>query len=207
MAEPLSTAREVLSNVTPATVIEFLAEYDDAEAAISEAASVKAAAIGARKRLRKRIETSGIDLEVFDRLIKDSAVPGEVRERRDAEYRKMMAWTGKPIGFQASLDVANDPATAPEIRALNLAELKRIDRDGEEAGKAGRSRGDNPWTPGTEAYQRWDTAFVRSAAEVASDLEGEGGGVAARRGRPPNSRNRRPRPQPEAGHEGMPPAA
>jgi len=174
MAEPPSD----VTNVSQATVLEFVVEYEAAERAISEAASVKSAAVSVRKRLRKRIETAGITLAQFERARADAAKPPELREREDREHRQLLEFMLKPPGFQASMDIAPDASAA--VKALNTAELKRIDGDGFDAGKAGHPRDGNPHEPGSEGYQRWDTAYMRARAE-----HGETNGTTPRRrGRP-----------------------
>jgi hypothetical protein len=195
MAEPLSAARP--SNISQATVIEFMMRYDEAEAAVSEAASVKSAAISVRKRLRKEIETAGITLEVFDIVRADLQKPQDQREREARERAQLMDFMAKPAGFQPAFDMQTED---PGLRKLNTAELKTIDSAGYAAGRAGHNRRDNPHTPGEEAFQLWDTAYVRAQTEMARALgpEGEGNGAAdpaPRRGRG------RPRKAPESVEE------
>ena len=160
--------------------------HGEAERAVSEAASVKSAAISACRRLRKRIETAGITLEQFDRVRADLEKPVEQREAEERERAMLMDFMSKPVGFQASMDIKTDD---PGLRALNTAELKAIDNAGYDAGRAGHNRGDNPHEVGSEAYQRWDTAYVRAQTEMAGALgpageHGDSNGVEpARRGR------------------------
>lgn len=204
MAESLSSAPPASPNVSQATVVEFYSEYTACERAISEAASVKSAAISARKRLRKRIETAGITLEQFDRVLVDLEKPAEVREAEDRERRVLMDFMTKPAGFQASMDMQSDDAG---LRALNTAELKAIDNAGQDAARAEHARSSNPHEIGSEGYQRWDTAFMRTRNEMG--LEGAktslngGASVTVTRRR----RSGRPRAQIEAGHPEGPAAA
>jgi ribosome modulation factor len=76
---------------------------------------------------------------------------------------------------------------AGNVIAVNVHELKRIDHEGEAAGKAGHHRDANPYTPGTEYAQRWDSAWLRGQAELAETLGPE---TPKRRGRPPGSKNK-----------------
>jgi len=178
MAESLSDAAQHLSNsneVTQAISLGFHAEMDALD---DESLSIR----NARKKLRLRIKQAGINLRGFDRARNDLERSGTDREAEDLEYRRQMAWNAKPVGFQPTMDLGD--AVDEGLRALNVHELHRIDTDGFEAGRAGHKRGVNPWSLGTEAYQRWDTAWVRGQAAIASTLNGSGGNGAKRRGRP-----------------------
>jgi len=204
MAEPLSAAPPAFPNVSQASVVEFYSEYASCERAISEAASVKSAAISARKRLRKRIETAGITLEQFDRVRTDLEKPVEVREAEERERQALMDFMTKPAGFQASMDMQSDDAG---LRALNTAELHAIDNAGQDAARADHARSENPHPIASEAYQRWDTAFMRTRNEMGlegakSSLNGAASVTVTRR-----RRGGRPRAQIEAGHPDGPAAA
>jgi hypothetical protein len=189
MAEPLANLRNS-SDVTQAVSLGFHDQYDDADRAVADA-------VAERKDLRKKIKASGINMKGFDRARADRVRSGSDREAEDFEYRRQMAWMSKPVGFQATMDDVVDEGLA----ALNVHELHRVDNDGFDAGKNGHKRGNNPWTPGTEAFQRWDSAWVRGQAEIASTLSGKapnGAGTATAadaatapkrgRGRPPKAR-------------------
>jgi hypothetical protein len=126
-------------------------------------ASVKSAAISVRKRLRKKIETAGITLDVWDRMRADMEKPQEQREAEERERVRLMDFMAKPPGFQASFDAKHDD---PGLRALNTMELKAIDNAGADAAERGQDRAENPYQIGTEGYQRWDTAFMRTKNEA-----------------------------------------
>ena len=155
--------------VSQAQHFEFKDAYNEADEACRQA-------VAARKDLRAKIKAAGIPLAAWDRWRRDAQKSGEVRELEDAWYRRMMIWDLKPVGFQAAADFTTSD---PNMAALNTSELKRIDGEGLAAGKAGHRRDANSYTPGTEAYQRWDVAWVRGQAEIASTL----GDPAPRRGR------------------------
>lgn len=205
MAESLAHAQIGDNSVSQGAFLAFLDRYSDADTAVEEAVSD-------RKNLRSEIKAAGIPLHAFDRARKDLEKSGTVRENEEGWYRRMMAWARKPVGFQASLDM---PSSDPDLAAFNTHELHGIDTQGLEAGKNGRRRDSNSYTPGTEAYQRWDTAWVRGQASIAERMAPQstaangaaapngaaspdgGTGPAAgedaapkRRGRPRGSRNR-----------------
>lgn len=149
-----------LGDASPALMHEFLARYDGY---LDERKTINK--IG--KELRKDIEKAGIPLPAWDQFVKLRDEPGIVRERNDAAFRELMRWDLKPIGLQASMDLSPSQGS-PE---LNVHELKRVDNEGYEAGrepKAKRER--NPYPPGTEAAQRWDVAWLRGQADIASTL-------------------------------------
>ncbi len=187
MAEALSEAGgNYFGNVTQAAFLGFLDQCADSDREVAEA-------VAARKDLRSKIKAAGIPLKAFDRARKDGAVSGEVREREEAWYRRLMAWQNKPFGFQASMDFSSDD---PDQQAVNVHQLKTVDNEGFDAGKNGKKRETNPYTPGSEMAQRWDSAWLRGQAEIASTLKpGSAPAAAANGGR----RGRgRPRTNPEA---------
>jgi hypothetical protein len=180
MAESLNSGAEHGRNsvdVTQAISLEFHTEMDDLD---NEAKGLREA----RKKLRLRVKQAGINLIGFDRARKDRDRSGVDREALDLEYRRQLAWMSKPVGFQPHLDL--DEAVDEGMQALNVHELKRVDNDGFEGGHNGRRRDSNPWTPGTESAQRWDSAWIRGQSAIASTLSEKGNGevVPRRRGRP-----------------------
>jgi hypothetical protein len=181
MAESLNSGAEHGRNsadVTQAISLGFHTEMDDLD---NEAKGIREA----RKRLRLRVKQSGINLAGFDRARKDRDRSGVEREALDLEYRRQLAWMSKPVGFQPHLDL--DEAVDEGMQALNVHELHRVDNLGFEAGQNGHKREINPWTPSTEAYQRWDMAWVRGQASIASTMAptGQDNGPPKRgRGRP-----------------------
>jgi hypothetical protein len=194
-----------LAGISQADYLRLLEQYDDADQAVADA-------VAERKDLRAKIKSLGVPLRAWDRARRDAEVSGEKRETEERAYRQMMAWRLKPVGFQASMDLQTED---PGLAALNTHELHFIDGQGFDAGKRGRRRDSNSYTPGTEAYQRWDTAWVRGQAEIASTMGGNGASDAARethaaaapapkrRGRPPGAktRNRKAAAQPAAAEE------
>jgi hypothetical protein len=196
MADALASRQMPGSNVTQATYLEFLDRYADADNEVR-------AAVDARKNLRASIKAAGIPLAAFDRTRKDSEKSGEIREHEETWYRRMMAWRHKPVGFQASMDLETDE---PGVAALNIHELKRIDNEGFEAGKGGRRRDSNSYTPGTEAYTRWDTAWLRGQAEIAASTAKTPGAAEAARAAGANGGRPRGRPR-GSGKKSREPAA
>ena len=162
-------------DANPAEFFEFKDAYNDADEECRRA-------VAARKDLRAKIKAAGIPLASWDRWRRDTQKSGAVRENEDVWYRRMMIWDLKPVGFQASADFTS---TDPGMAALNTSELHRIDMEGLAAGKAGHRRDSNSYTPGTEAFQRWDTAWMRGDAErtPAGDAAANGG-IKRGRGRP-----------------------
>jgi hypothetical protein len=187
MAESLSSVSDGRNtpDVTQAVSLGYHSEMDTLD---NEARGLREA----RKKLRLRIKQAGINLKGFDRARKDFERPAVDREAEDMEYRRQMAWAAKPVGFQPHLDLGEEVEEG--IQALNVHELHRIDTDGFEAGKEGHKRELNPWSLGTEAHQRWDTAWLRGQSTIASTLGGGNGEV--RRGRV--------RPRKDAGAEQQP---
>lgn len=148
------------SNVTQATFLQFLDRKRTVDQRVLEA-------LADRKALDQAVKSAGIPVKVWKRAIVAAGQSGEIREEEDRWYARMMEWQLKPVGFQATMDPELDPNRA----ALNVHTLKSIDLEGFEAGKGGRRRDSNTYSPGTEAHQRWDTAWLRGQAEIADTLK------------------------------------
>jgi hypothetical protein len=185
MAEPLSGAgngHNYFGSVTQARFLAFLDGYNDADNEVKDATA-------RRKNVQAEIEATGVPWASFKKMRRDIEKSGEVREREDAWYRQMMLWQSRPVGFQATMDAFDDP----NAQAVNVHEMKRVDAEGFEAGKAGRRRDSNSYTPGTEMAQRFDVAWMRGQAEIAASM-GPGStaanGERRGRGRPKGSHNK-----------------
>lgn len=164
-------------------LLKLLDEYDDADQAVAEK-------VGLRKDLRKRILGAGLNLTAFDRARKLADQSGEQRETEDHELRRYMAWMGKPLGHQAEIFAAPEPGPSGnghDDAAVSEHQVHRVDTGGFVAGKAGRDRGGNPWTPGTFLYQIWNTGWVRGQEALAQTLVDE---PKRRPGRPPGAKNK-----------------
>lgn len=175
---PDTNGIQVLKGVSQAEFLRWLSEMqalDEAVAAEVDKRKAKLAEI--KQRLGKD------EFESFKSVRKDAEMPGENRERRELARRRMMGWLNKPLGFQGDA-LQSD---AGNVVALDVGQLKKIDSEGEAAGKAGHHRQSNPWTPSTEQYQRWDSAWLRGQAAIAATLGPSGSSEPKRRGRPPGS--------------------
>lgn len=168
MAEPLSQLGHNRLNVDQGKFLAFVGRYEDFEQRLADAQETVRSIRKGKRDLLKEIEASGIPREAFDRAIEDAKEPGAVREMRDEWHRRMLAWMRKPIGTQGALDLG-DVSLEPTV-----AELKEVDNDGVFAGKSGHRRDSNPWSPGTEQYQRWDNAWMRGQAEIAQSMAPNG---------------------------------
>jgi len=176
MAESLNSAAEHGRNTPDVTQAVSLGFHSEMDAIDSEAKGLREA----RKKLRLRIKQAGIQLRGFDRARHDAERSSAEREAEHREYLRQMAWMSKPVGFQPSMDL--DEAVEDGLRAMNVHELHRIDNEGLEAGQSGRKRDSNPWSLSTEAFQRWDAAWLRGQASIADTLHGGSNGTTARRG-------------------------
>lgn len=165
--------------VTQEQFLRFLERYDEADQTIADA-------VGDRKNLRTEIKTAGGKnfLKAFDRARKDADRSGEARTLEDQHYRRMMAWMHKPVGFQAEL---LEPETPAAVVAFDVHQLKKVDNEGFDAGKTGRRRDSCPWSPGTEAAQRWNSAWLRGQETIAETLAPDG---PKPKGRPRGSKNK-----------------
>lgn len=161
-----SNSGNPIPNVSQADFLRFLDQYADADNVVHEA-------VADRNKVRAAVKAAGIPLAAFDRVRKDMQKSGTVREQEDAAYRRMMAWRNMPVGHQASLDIANDPAVDPDTRQLHLHEIKRIQQEGFDAGKTGDRADRNPYTPGTEGFTHWHNSWLRGQAEKGGTMSGD----------------------------------
>jgi hypothetical protein len=187
-----TTDGEVDGNVSKASFLQFIDEYTDVDAAVAEA-------VGMRKDLRARIKGAGLNLSAFDRARKEAEKSGERREAEDREYRRNLEWLGKPLGYQSTMGYPAGPAANGEDREDRLAaeeaavsehQAHQVSDAGHTAGKQGRARDQNPWTPGTYLHQVWDGGW-NIGAEALAQSQLPSDTAPKRRGRPPGSRNRR----------------
>lgn len=184
MAQSLSSAigQNGDNSVTQAVFLDYLSRHEDADAAIEDAKETVRSLNRVKKNLRKTISAEGINIEVFDRALEDGKKSGETRDAEDRQYRRYMAFQHKPIGLQVGMDFTSPD---PGLMALNKLELGRIDAQGYQAGNGGHPRESNTFSLGTEAYQAWDSAWVRGNADFESDGLGEQPAAPKRgRGRP-----------------------
>jgi hypothetical protein len=174
----------------------FLAELTDAESDLGEA---MAACKGPRKDIKdikKRI-AERMSIEAFERARADRMKPGHQRVEEAAEYARAMAWLGRPIGNQSAMEFT--------VKNPGDVELKAIDIEGYEAGRAGHDQTTNTYTPGDERWARFQTswqqgwdAWMKEQTERAEDLAPE----PKRRGRPKKGsgkKNAKAKPKAKAG--------
>ena len=184
MAESLSSERQGSNGPDRAGFLDFVEKHNGIEDELLDAKETVRSINRRRKDLRKLIAIEGHDIDEFDRALKDAKRSGAEREAADKIYRRNMEWLGKPIGYQTALDLAG---AAPV--EFSVSELKRVDREGFDAGKAGERADRNSYSPGTEAFARWHSAWLRGQAEKVTD-EIKPPDAPKRRGRPPGSKNR-----------------
>lgn len=190
MAETLRANGGGVPNAKPLGEEEFLTLLQELETAESAHMAAVELCKAPKKKLKEVKEKIGarMPMAAFDRMREDVYKPGSQRQQEDAAYRQAMAWMGKPVLFQEEFSFS--PKTAGE------AEMHRIDGEGYEAGKAGHSSDDNPWTPGEERFARWQSAWSRGFTEFVEEQKrlaaemGPKAGDPPRRGRPPGSRNK-----------------
>lgn len=186
MAESLSSERGSVygANVTQATYLEFYQKYEDVENDLADAQETVRSIRRRRKDLRKTIEASGMNLDGFDRAMRDGKRSGIEREAEDQAYRQFMAWQRKPVGTQGIMPFEDAEGSA----AADTHQLHEIHNDGFSAGKGGYKADLNPWTPGTAQFERWHTAWTQGQAEKVAELGDappNGAGAPRRVGRPP----------------------
>lgn len=154
-----------------AVVIKYFDEYDDVEAALKEVRTM-------RKELRGRIQQN-VNLRGFDLSRKMSALAGEDREAQLREFIWIMSAIGKPVPTPD--EALDDTGTlAPHQR-------RALEEAGREAGKGNTSREANPWNPGSESYQAWDSGWLSGREALSDTLTAP---LKRPRGRPRGSKNK-----------------
>lgn len=170
-----------------AAFLGFIEEYADVDAAVAQA-------VGMRKDLRARIRGAGINLAAFDRARAEAEKSGEKREAEDREYRRLMLWLGKPVGYQAGLfsDGETDEVLPDEVSSVTDHQRMQVEGAGGAAAATGKPRDSNPWTPGTELWALWDGGWERTATAATTNGSAppDDAPPPRRRGRPPGSRNK-----------------
>jgi uncharacterized protein (UPF0335 family) len=175
------------TNVTQATFLQFIDELDNADQAVAEA-------VGMRKDIRKRAVGAGLNIKAVDQARKVAEQAGDKREQHDRDFRQYMFWLNKPIGYQSDWIGEAAPAAAPgngeDTAAVSEHQVHQVSNHGHAAGQAGRDRGSNPWTPGTDLAQVWDTGWLAGQEEIARKIAPTEAPAPRRRGRPPGTRNK-----------------
>ena len=172
----------VLPGVSQALFLEYVERHRVLSQQVSEASQDRKDFLG-----KVKTEFGKPGYRAFLAALKAAEQPGEDREIQHLSFRRMMEWLNKPLGFQ------EDMFSAPEksnVVPLDVGQIKLVDAEGEAAGRGGKRRESNPWTPSTEQYERWDTAWLRGQSQIAATLKPDDDGEPKRRGRPPGSRNK-----------------
>lgn len=143
--------------------LSFLSRYDETE---SELQSAVAACKEPRKALRllKEEIADRMPLAAFLRAREDAQKPGHEREEEDRAYRQAMIWFRKPVGTQAAF-------TFTETGDIGSVEQLQIEKEGYGAGKAGHAEDGNTFSPGTDRWAAWQTAYTRGRTEFMIEQE------------------------------------
>jgi hypothetical protein len=169
----LSTESPSPSN-RAAVLLKFLDEYGDVDAVLKEGRNL-------RKELRARIKQT-LNLPGFDLAKRLHEMAGEDREALLREARWIMITLGKPLPEAGDDD--------PEVPQMSEAQRQRFEDDGHAAGLANAARGTNPWNPGSEAYQAWDSGYLGGREALSEGQEEVVVPLKRPRGRPKGSKNR-----------------
>lgn len=142
------------ANGGPVTEDEFLMlkmRWDEAQSELTEALAACKAPRKTVKELKDEIGNR-MPFEAFERALRDYELPGAVRQDIARVHAQLLAFLGRPIGYQQDFF---------DERAPGVAALHAIDTEGESAGRAGHHADENPYTPGSESYRRWANAHGR----------------------------------------------
>jgi hypothetical protein len=155
-------------NVTQTAFLQLIEEYTDVDQAVHEA-------VGMRKDLRKRIKGAGFSLAAFDRARKEAEKSEDMRDEEDRQFRRNMAWMGKPLGYQADWigepppsAGANGPAGDEDQPTQH--QVRQVEAAGLAAGRAGVDRADNPWGEGSFLSRVWDDQWLAGQQELGANI-------------------------------------
>lgn len=183
--------------------LDLLTRWEDAEGDLAAALANCREPRDRQKKIKKAIREKYGDegWDAFERALKDAKRSSTSREREAQLHAAMLAWQRKPLNFQAVMDFAAPPPT------FSATELDRIEDQGFVTGKTGDPAEINSHIPGSEAYARWHSGWVRGQSEkvVAEIAPKRGRGRPRKDGSPAqakmtrgvkstNGRGRRPKP-------------
>ncbi len=131
--------------VSPELFLDFTREARLAKRACDEANS-------AYRHVLKRAEKAGINLKQFRRALADAGMDPDVKAQDDKIHASYMAWLGKPLGFQGTLDIVE-----PTQRAKDALANEVWEQEGYDAALAGRGPDDCPYEAGSIAASFWRT--------------------------------------------------
>src|SRR5215469_15491895 len=134
-----------ISNTSKESLYDFVDRHQKIDESIEEAQYTVRALKKQKKELRAVIAGAGFILDVFDETLQKMQMSFEEREAYDRELRRNMAWMGMPLGTQAEMFKEEETAVPPDVQ------VERVRDAGTTAGRLGRERSANPWSPGREA--------------------------------------------------------
>lgn len=157
-----------MTNVSAATVNQFVRELDSAD-------DKKVTAISAIQAIRKRAKAEGINLRALDQIRSLKRRDSDDVLRDEKDRIRYAAFLGLDLGTQLELDVE-----VPEEVKTERAQYDAT-RDGQNFGRQGHPRTDNPFEAGTVAYAAWDGGWVEGEK---LHFDGAEPAKPAKRGRP-----------------------
>lgn len=133
------------SALSPEIFLDFAREARIAKRALDEASS-------GYQHVMKRAKRAGIDLKEFKRALAEALIDPDQKKASEEAYAKYMAWLGKPVGFQATLEIVE-----PSQRAKDALQNEIWSQEGYDAALAGRGPDNSPYTAGSLADSFWRT--------------------------------------------------
>lgn len=145
---------------------------DDTIKLFIEAERLKSRVDEANGKLRahlKLMDERGVNLKAVALLRRLRKLDTEDATILFRDLARMGRWLQMPIFSQADMFPADD-AAEPSDEGRKLVTLDDADREGFEAGKAGRAANDTRFTAGTEEYQAFARGWLRGQAQLAAKL-------------------------------------
>jgi hypothetical protein len=148
----LTPPAEHNSALSPETFLEFVGQAAKAQRTLDEANSEL-------RHVYKRAKKAGIDLSTFKCALAEIKIDPEQRAADQQTYARYMAWLGRPVGFQAELEIV-----VPSERARVSLDRVLWEQEGYDAALAKSEPDSNPHAVGSEAAQAWLTGHSHGVA-------------------------------------------
>jgi ribosome modulation factor len=165
MPDNLTQASNGTPNIDPS-------QFASLKAELRFAIIAKHSAVAKLRCIRKRMEDAGADLKALDLSMKLEKLDDDVREILLRNTARYAAWSGKPIGTQASLFGADDAARPSDKARDELAGAAAFEA-GYRAAQGGQKHDDNPYEAGSDWNQRWAQGWHAGAKVIEEVLAGK----------------------------------
>lgn len=162
MAKKLSDADAPVNTPSPDDTIKLFLEAERLKGKVDEAN-------GKLRAHLKLMEDRGVNLKAVAMLRRLRKMDSDEATLLFRDLARMGRWLQLPVFTQAEM-FPSDDAAEPSDDAKKLVGLDEAEREGFEAGKAGRAANDTRFQAGTEQHQAFARGWLRGQAAIASKM-------------------------------------